>query len=184
MRLRDLILGAAALAGMLAVAGSAGAASENSAAAFRFAALDGGVIDLADYAGRPVLVVNTASRCGFTDQYAGLQALSEAYADRGLTVIGVPSDSFRQELDSAAAVKAFCEVNFAIDFPMTEITPVTGPDAHPFYGWARAQDAGPSWNFHKILIDGEGRIAGAWGPMTAPDAPRLVRAIEAALPTG
>jgi glutathione peroxidase len=127
-------------------------------------------------------VVNTASRCGFSGQYEGLQALWDRYRDRGLTVLGVPSDSFRQELASAAAVKKFCEVNFSIDFPMAEITAVTGSAAHPFYAWAYRQGAGPTWNFHKILIDGDGRIAGSFGPMTGPQSPKLVEAIEAALP--
>ena len=103
------------------------------AASWSFPSIDGGTLDLADFRGGPVLVVNTASRCGSTPQYDGLQALWERYRDRGLTVVGVPSKSFGQELDSAAAVKDFCEVNFAIDFPMTGLVAVTGPDAHPFY---------------------------------------------------
>ena len=102
-----------------------------------FPSIDGGTLDLADFRGGPVLVVNTASRCGSTPQYDGLQALWERYRDRGLTVVGVPSKSFGQELDSAAAVKDFCEVNFAIDFPMTGLVAVTGPDAHPFYALGR-----------------------------------------------
>ena len=104
-----------------------------------FPSIDGGTLDLADFRGGPVLVVNTASRCGSTPQYDGLQALWERYRDRGLTVVGVPSRSFGQELDSAAAVKDFCEVNFAVDFPMTGLVEVTGPGAHPFYAWAAGQ---------------------------------------------
>ena len=111
------------------------------AASWSFPSIDGGTLDLADFRGGPVLVVNTASRCGSTPQYDGLQALWERYRDRGLTVVGVPSKSFGQELDSAAAVKDFCEVNFAIDFPMTGLVAVTGPDAHPFYVLGR--QAGP-----------------------------------------
>lgn len=165
----------------LGLALAAGAALAGSSAGFRFDAIEGGVIDLGALAGGPVLVVNTASRCGFTGQYDGLQALHERYRDRGLTVIGVPSDSFRQELEDEAAVKEFCEVNFGIDFPMTEITPVSGADAHPFYAWARDEGAAPMWNFHKILLDGEGRIAGSFGPTVEPDAPELSGAIEALL---
>jgi glutathione peroxidase len=138
----------------------------------------------AAYRGGPVLVVNTASRCGFTGQYDGLQALWDGYRDRGLTVLGVPSDSFRQELGSAAEVADFCEVNFGIDFPMTDLVEVTGPGAHPFYAWAAAQGVAPSWNFHKILLDGEGRIVADYGARIGPAAPGLIAAIEALLPEG
>lgn len=177
---RRTVIGAALAAAAAWPALAAG--PEATAGDFSFAAIEGGSIDLAAFAGGPVLVVNTASLCGFTQQYAGLQALQDAYRERGLTVVGVPSNSFRQELGDAAAVKEFCEVNFAIDFPLADITPVAGDDAHPFYLWAAAQDAGPEWNFHKILVDGQGRLAGAWGPGTTPDSPDLVAAVEAALP--
>ena len=118
-----------------------------------------------------MLVVNTASRCGFTGQYDGLQALYDRYRDRGLTVVGVPSRSFGQELASDGEVKDFCEVNFAINFPMTGLVEVTGPNAHPFYAWAKAQGVAPMWNFHKILLDGEGRIAADFGALTGPSRP-------------
>lgn len=167
---------------LLTASGSAQAQSTDTAAGFRFASIDGGEIALADFFGSPVLVVNTASRCGFTSQYDGLQALYDRYRDRGFVVIGVPSDSFNQELADAAAVKEFCEVNFGIDFPMSGITSVSGPSSHPFYVWARKNGAQPVWNFHKILLDGEGRIAGTYGPMVAPGSPGLTRAIEALLP--
>ncbi len=167
----------------MALGGPAGAGSEQPER-FVFDSIDGGEIDLATHRGGPVLVVNTASRCGFTGQYDGLQALWDAYRDRGLTVLGVPSNSFRQELGSASEVADFCEVNFGIDFPMTDIVEVTGPGAHPFYAWAAAQGVAPSWNFHKILLDGEGRIVGDYGARIAPSAPGLIAAIEALLPGG
>jgi glutathione peroxidase len=167
---------------LLTATGSAQAQSTGTATDFRFASIDGGEIALADFSGGPVLVVNTASRCGFTSQYDGLQALYDRYRDRGLAVVGVPSDSFNQELADAEAVKEFCEVNFGIDFPMAEITPVSGPSSHPFYVWARKSGASPVWNFHKILLDGEGRIVGTFGPMVSPESPKLTRAIEALLP--
>ena len=174
---RTLIgLGLALMAGGV----SAGAGAPGSALGFRFDAIDGGEFALGDFGG-PVLVVNTASRCGFTGQYDGLQALWDRYRDRGLTVLGVPSQSFRQELATAEAVRDFCEVNFSIDFPMTDITPVAGREAHPFYRWAAEQGAGPMWNFHKILIDRDGRLVGAWGPTTGPDAAALRRAVEGTL---
>jgi glutathione peroxidase len=147
-----------------------------------FPSIDGGELDLADYRGGPVVVVNTASLCSHTPQFAGLQALWERYRDRGLTVVGVPSQSFGQELGTAGEVKDFCEANFAVDFPMTEIVAVRGPEAHPFFAWAQSQGAGPTWNFHKILLDDEGRIVGSFGSAVEPDAPEFVLAIEAQLP--
>lgn len=146
-----------------------------------FPGIGGETIDLGDWAGRPVLVVNTASRCGFTRQYDALQALYDRYREAGLVVLGVPSNSFRQELASAAAVRDFCEVNFGIDFPMTDILDVTGADAHPFYLWAAEAGAAPRWNFHKILLDGEGEIVASFPGQVAPDAPRVIEAIEALL---
>jgi glutathione peroxidase len=136
---------------------------------------------LADFAGRPVLVVNTASRCGYTYQYDALQALYDRYRERGLVVLGVPSDDFNQELASAAEVKDFCAVNFAIDFPMTAITPVTGAAAHPFYRWASEAAGPPRWNFHKYLLGPDGRLVAAFPAKTEPDAPAVTEAIEALL---
>jgi glutathione peroxidase len=174
---------ALALAGAVASAGTTGSTgSAPPEGGFRFASIDGGEIDLAAYRGQPVLVVNTASRCAFTPQYDALQALWDEYRDRGLVVLGVPSDSFNQELASAEAVKDFCEVNFSIDFPMTEITPVTGAGAHPFYRWAADAGVKPRWNFHKILLDGQGAIAASFGTNTKPTAPAVREAIEALLP--
>ena len=175
----------AVLAGGLAMAlAGNGMAGSERPAAFVFDGIDGGAIDLAAYLGGPVLVVNTASRCGFTGQYDGLQALWDEYRERGLTVLGVPSNSFRQELGSAAEVADFCEVNFGIDFPMTDLVEVTGPAAHPFYAWAAQEGVAPSWNFHKILLDGEGRIVADYGARIGPAAPGLIAAIEALVPKG
>ncbi len=153
-------------------------------AATVFASIDGGTLDLADFRGGPVLVVNTASRCSFTPQYDELQALWERYRERGLTVVGVPSPSFGQELGSAGEVRDFCEMNFGIDFPMTALVEVRGPEAHPFYALAAAQGFAPDWNFHKILLDREGRMVAQFDRFTAPEGPELVDAIEALLPRG
>jgi glutathione peroxidase len=153
------------------------------AAPFTFASIDGGTLALDDWKGRPVLVVNTASRCGFTGQYAGLQALYDRYRARGLVVLAVPSDDFRQELDSAAEVKEFCELNYGIDMPMTDITHVSGQRAHPFYAWLReAHGIVPGWNFTKVLIGPDGQPVGARGPVTRPQSAAITRAVEAALP--
>lgn len=151
--------------------------------AFEFDALEGGTIDLDALKGRAVLVVNTASLCGFTDQYAGLQTLHETYGDAGLTVIGVPSDDFRQELGTEADVAEFCEVNYGLTIPLTTITPVKGDDAHPFYAWlAEEHGARPTWNFNKALLDPSGALVAFEGSGTRPESPRMIRAIEAVLP--
>ncbi|MEM9430240.1 MAG: glutathione peroxidase [Pseudomonadota bacterium] len=147
-----------------------------------FRSIDGGVINLGDWRGDPVLVVNTASRCGFTHQYNGLQALYDRFRDQGFKLLAVPSNDFRQELATAEEVQAFCDVNFGLDLPMTDITSVRGQDAHPFYARVKAE-AGftPRWNFNKILLDHEGNVVRAWGAMTRPNDPRLVAEIEALL---
>ena len=147
-----------------------------------FASIDGGTLALEDWRGRPVLVTNTASRCAFTRQYNELQALYDRYRDRGLVVLAVPSNDFRQELATAAEVKDFCEVNFGLDLPMTDITPVRGAGAHPFYRALRAETGfEPSWNFIKVLIGPDGSFVGAWGPTVRPDAAPIVRQIEGLL---
>jgi glutathione peroxidase len=181
-----------ALAALTLIAGAVGqrralAASGMSAHDFAFLDIDGAPMPLTRFAGGPMLVVNTASRCGFTGQYDGLQTLWTRYRDRGLTVIGVPSDDFNQELGDEAAVREFCEMNFGIDFPMTSITRIRGTDRHPFYAWAE-QALGPTnaprWNFHKYLVDGEGRAVAAFGTSVEPLSPQIVAAVETLLPTG
>jgi len=154
----------------------------DAAEGFRFPSIDGGEIALDDFRGRPVLVVNTASQCGFTPQYEGLQALHERFGPRGLVVLAVPSDDFRQELSSEAAVKEFCEANFGLTLPMTEITHVKGRNAHPFYRWLAA-DSGftPGWNFNKVLLGPEGQVVATYGSFTKPSSPKLTRKIEAML---
>lgn len=153
------------------------------AQAFSFTGLDGRPIDLEGWRGQPVLVVNTASLCGFTHQYADMQALHENYGPRGLVVLAVPSDDFRQELSSNAEVADFCRVQTGLTFPITEITPVRGPDAHPFYRWlAQAHGAVPTWNFNKALIGPDGTLLGFWGSGTRPNARAITRQIRATLP--
>ncbi|MTD46490.1 glutathione peroxidase [Conexibacter sp. W3-3-2] len=123
--------------------------------------LTGGRDDLADYRGDVVLVVNTASQCGFTGQFADLQELYAARKDRGFTILGFPSDSFDQELDDAQAIREVCEKNFGVEFPMFAKTAVTGDDAAPlFKRLAAATGEQPSWNFNKYLLDREGRVVG------------------------
>jgi len=169
-----IILGA--IAGAAVPAAAAGPALP---AGITFASIDGGMLSMDDWRGRPVLVVNTASLCGFTPQYDDLQALHERFGPRGLVVLAVPSDDFRQELDDASAVKDFCEVNFGLTLPMTDITPVKGRNAHPFYRWlAEAHGVEPGWNFNKVLIGPAGELLGSWGSMPKPTAPAIVKRIE------
>ena len=148
---------------------------------FTFENIEGGPLPLADYAGSTILLVNTASMCGFTPQYEALQSLWSRYRDHGLVVIGVPSDDFGgQEYDDTATIKQFCEINYGIDFPMTEKVAVKGDDAHPYYQWVRSQGRmmAPRWNFHKHLIDAEGRLVDWFTSTTAPDSRKVIAAIE------
>ena len=176
---RNVVAGLSVMAAAASTRAFAGAITAHD---FAFAGIDGGVVRLADWAGRPVLVVNTASKCGYTYQYDGLQALYDAYRHRGLVVLGVPSDDFgSQELETEAKVKEFCAVNFAIDFPMTAITPVRGQGAHPFYTWAARTDrlAGtPKWNFHKILIAPNGDLIAGFPSQVEPMAKSIRQKID------
>lgn len=148
-----------------------------------FPSIDGGTLNTGDWAGQPVLVVNTASQCGFTGQYDGLQALYDTYRDQGLVVLAVPSDDFQQELGSAEEVREFCDLNFALDLPMTDITHVKGGQAHPFYREVAAETGfTPRWNFNKVLIGPEGDVVGTWGAGTRPQSPKITQAIEQLLP--
>ena len=153
---------------------------------FDLTAIDGAPMPMADYRGKAVLLVNTASFCGFTPQYSGLQALWERYRDRGLVVLGVPSNDFgQQEPGSAAEIKDFCETNFDVDFPLAGKQVVKGADAHPLYRWIVAElgaAAAPKWNFHKYLIDPQGRLAGAWPSAVEPGSAEIASALEAVLP--
>ena len=147
-----------------------------------FSSIDGGTLDLSDWEGQPVLVVNTASQCGFTPQFKGMQELYDRYRKDGLVVVAVPSDDFNQELESAEEVKEFCELTYGIDLPMTDITPVRGIDAHPFYKKVRAETGFvPKWNFNKVLLSPDGSVAATWGSTTRPTARSIVREIEALL---
>lgn len=165
---------------LMAAAGAA--AAEPAAWTFRFASLEGGEHDLAAWRGRVLLVVNTASFCGHTPQYAALQRLHERFAARGLVVLGVPSNDFNQEAASNREVRDFCDAQFGIDFPMAAISRVKGPEAHPFFRWAAARAGGePRWNFHKYLVARDGREVRGFATRIAPDSEEMTRAIEAAL---
>lgn len=175
----------AVLAGGACLIGG-GAAEETLATSFSFDSIDGGTLDFATLRGRVLLVVNTASFCGYTYQYRGLEALHAKREPDGLTVVGVPSQDFNQEKDSNGAVKAFCDATFGVRFPMSGIAHVVGPEAHPFYRWVReTRNWAPRWNFYKVLIGRDGRIAGLYTSDDEPDgallADDLSRALSAAV---
>jgi glutathione peroxidase len=157
------------------------AMSRMTASAFSFAGIDGGAIQLAAFAGKPILVVNTASQCGFTPQYAGLQELWTRYHARGLMIIAVPSNDFGgQEPGGASEIHETANHVYGITFPLTEKAIVKGASPHPFYKWAASErplDV-PRWNFHKYLIGRDGHIAAAFPSAVEPTDPRVVAAIE------
>lgn len=145
-----------------------------------------GQVDLAEaYAGQVVLVVNTASKCGFTPQYEALEALHERYGARGFAVLGFPSGDFKeQEFEDEEQIREFCTLTYGVKFPMFERVHVVGPDATGlFRDLAAATGEAPKWNFHKYLVGRDGRVLANWGSRTVPDAPEVVAAIEQALET-
>ena len=152
---------------------------------FTFGSIDGGTYDTRDWAGRPVLVVNTASFCGFTPQYTGLEDLWRAYKDQGLVVLGVPSNDFgAQEPKSNLEVKQFCQGAYNVTFPLASKTKVRGKQAHAFYRWVHETtegEASPRWNFHKLLIGKDGRLENWFASNKAPGSAVVRGAIEAAL---
>ena len=148
---------------------------------FSIESINGEKIDFKDYKNRVILVVNTASYCGFTKQYGELQELWDLYKEKGLIVLGVPSNSFNQEKNNNAAVKEFCEVNFNINFPLTVITEVKGKNSHDLFKWAKqnhGKSAEPKWNFHKILINKDGKVEDTFASFTKPLSKKLIKAIE------
>ncbi|MCS6780123.1 MAG: glutathione peroxidase [Geminicoccaceae bacterium] len=178
-----------ALIALLAALGSPSGdirAADRGAHAFAFTSIEGEPLPLERFAGRPLLVVNTASLCGYTYQYAALQRLWARYRDRGLVVLGVPSNDFgNQEPGTAQQIKTFCETNFDVDFPLTDKVSVRGPGSHPLFAWLRrelGEAVGPRWNFHKFLIGPDGRAVAAWPSRVEPDAPEITAAIERLLP--
>jgi glutathione peroxidase len=156
-----------------------------SAHEFSFRSIDGSDLPVAAFRGKVVLVVNVASQCGLTPQYAGLEELWKKRRNDGLVVLGVPANDFgAQEPGTESEIKDFCDTRYAIDFPMTAKEHVIGPEAHPLYKWVAeelGEDAVPKWNFHKYVFGRDGSIAGTFGSRTPPDAPELTAAIDAAL---
>ncbi len=151
---------------------------------FDFNGIEGGSISLKDYKDKVIVIVNVASRCGFTYQYEDLQSLWSDYKERNVVVIGVPTNNFKQEPGSNKEIKDFCEVNFNIDFPMTEKVDVIGDNAHPFFNWAKnnhGNSAIPKWNFHKIIIGKNGKVVDTFSSITKPTSKRFINSIEKAI---
>ena len=151
---------------------------------FSIESITGETINFKDYKNKVVLVVNTASYCGFTKQYDDMQELWDKYRDKGLIVLGIPSNSFNQEKKNNNDVKEFCEINFNIDFPLAEITNVKGENAHEIYKWAKdnyGKSAVPKWNFYKILVNKEGKIEDTYASLTKPTSNKITKKIESLL---
>ena len=184
---RTVAIGCLALVGTLAAAtGRAarprlGGRTGMTAHEFAFVSIDGDPMPMKRFAGKPVLVVNTASFCGFTPQYADLEAVWRKFKGRGLVVLGVPSNDFGgQEPGAAAEIKKFCET-YDVSFPLSRKEAVIGPEAHPFYRWIAAElgeGGAPRWNFHKYLVDGAGHLVGAWPSAIKPTSSEIIAALE------
>ncbi|KQO55027.1 MULTISPECIES: glutathione peroxidase [unclassified Methylobacterium] len=172
------------LLGCVIATGARAATSEGNARAFAFEKPEGGLIALKDFADKPILIVNTATACGFAGQFSGLQALWTRFGGRGLTVIAVPSPDFgnQEPLDGVAIAEA-ARRNHGVTFPVAAKTHVRGPQAHPFYRWAAAEKPGstPNWNFHKYLVGRDGGLVGAYPSSVEPNDPRIVTAIAGEL---
>lgn len=156
--------------------------SINPAPAWSFPSISGGTVTSADVAGKAMLLVNTASLCGYTPQFTDLQKLYDTYKAQGLVVLAVPSDDFHQEKDGNDAVKEFCEMTFGLNLPMTVISTVTGPQAAPLFKWLQ-DEAGftPEWNFNKVLFDRSGHVIGTWRSEPAPVGGEIEAAVKQAL---
>ncbi len=185
--MRKLLATAIGLGAVLMAAPSSGpaGASMGSAYDFEFQSIDGTPLKLADYRGKALLVVNTASLCGYTRQYEGLQQLWSKYEAAGLVVVGVPSNDFgEQEPQAEGEIKKFCQGAFGVTFPLTTKQSVVGPNAHPFYQWATASAGSggqPKWNFHKYLIGRDGRLARSFSTQTTPTSDEVTGWVEKVL---
>ena len=149
---------------------------------FQFKDLDGSILNLSEYKNKVIVVVNVASQCGFTSQYEDMQKIWEKYQNKGVVMLGVPSNDFgQQEPGNNKEIKNFCEAKFGISFPMTEKVSVKGSAAHPFYIWAEnnhGKTAVPKWNFHKIIIGKDGKIAKTFSSITNPSSKKFIEIIE------
>ncbi len=149
---------------------------------FNFKDLDGSELNLSNFKNKVIVIINVASQCGFTKQYEDMQKVWEKYQDKGIIIIGVPSNDFgNQEPGTNKEIKDFCEAKFGITFQMTGKVKVKGPEAHPFYLWAKknhGKKAVPKWNFHKIIIDKSGKIAETFSSITNPSSNKFLKVLD------
>jgi len=166
---------------MFGFLGKASASYDSSAYDFEFKSISGDVIKLSEFKDKIIVVVNVASRCGYTPQYEGLQKLWTNYKEKDLVVIGVPTNNFKQEPGTNQEIKDFCETNFGVNFLLTEKVSVIGSNAHPFYKWAKNDygiSAIPKWNFHKIIVNKKGKVVDTFASFTKPDSKKFLNRIE------
>ena len=151
---------------------------------FQIESINGEIINFKEYENKVILLVNTASYCGFTKQYDDLQKLRDQFRSKGLIVLGIPSNSFNQEKKNNSEIKKFCEMNFNINFPLSTLTDVKGNNAHEIFKWAKenhGKSAIPKWNFYKILINKEGKIEETYSSLTKPTSNKIIKKIESLL---
>tara|TARA_Y100000814_G_C12152169_1_gene341312 strand:- start:72 stop:620 length:549 start_codon:yes stop_codon:yes gene_type:complete len=151
---------------------------------FQIESINGEIINFKEYENKVILLVNTASYCGFTKQYDDLQKLWDQFKSKGLIVLGIPSNSFNQEKKNNSEIKKFCEMNFNINFPLSTLTDVKGNNAHEIFKWAKenhGKSAIPKWNFYKILINKEGKIEETYSSLTKPTSNKIIKKIESLL---
>ena len=151
---------------------------------FQIESINGEIINFKEYENKVILLVNTASYCGFTKQYDDLQRLWDQFKSKGLIVLGIPSNSFNQEKKNNSEIKKFCEMNFNINFPLSTLTDVKGNNAHEIFKWAKenhGKSAIPKWNFYKILINKEGKIEETYSSLTKPTSNKIIKKIESLL---
>ncbi len=157
-------------------------AEEKSVHDFSFKTIEGDAMPMSQYAGKVILLVNTASKCGYTPQFEGLQTLWTQYKDKGLVIVGVPSGNFKeQELDTGKEIKEFCEINYGVNFPLAEKNNVIGDKAHPLYVWLKSKlgnESRPKWNFHKYLIDSKGNPVTYFPTKVKPMSAEVIENIE------
>ena len=169
------------LAIMISFFSKLSANNSQSAYNYQFQSIDGGIIELEKFKNKVIVVVNVASRCGYTPQYEDLQKLWSDYKNKDLVIIGVPTNNFRQEPGTNKEIKDFCETNFGINFPITEKVDVIGKKAHPFYKWAKDSygiAAIPKWNFHKIIIGKNGQVTETFASFTKPSSKKFLKQID------
>ena len=146
---------------------------------FTFVDIDGKNFPLSQFKGKPLLIFNSASKCGFTSQYTGIQKIHENYKNKGLIVIGVPSDNFHQEPGNEEDIKKFCKVNFNISFDLTKKNNVVGSEVHPFFEWLdKNYNAKPKWNFYKFVINKDGKLENHFSSMIVPSSVKLISTLD------